>query len=125
MPATANKFVHILWKNLICDNVAAVRFYALPERRGCWRRSVYGRCLYKGDASAGCRRGAQCAPAPSGAVEIPLTLSDKLGGNSKASLTLARAARPKGMGLIRKKGKTFGVPLLVRSAAAQAAKMQL
>ena len=25
---------------------------------------------------------------------------------------------PKGMGLIRKKGKTFGVPLLVRSAAA-------
>ena len=26
LPATANKFVHILWKNLICDNVAAVRF---------------------------------------------------------------------------------------------------
>ena len=28
LPATANKFVHILWKNLICDNVAAVGFYA-------------------------------------------------------------------------------------------------
>ena len=28
MPATANKFVHILWKNLICDNVAAARFCA-------------------------------------------------------------------------------------------------
>ena len=32
---------------------------------------------------------------------------------------------PKGMGLIRKKGKTFGVPLLVRSAAAQAANKKL
>ena len=28
VPATANKFVHILWKNLICDNVAAARFCA-------------------------------------------------------------------------------------------------
>ena len=28
MPATANKFVHMLWKNLICDNVAAARFCA-------------------------------------------------------------------------------------------------
>ena len=28
MPATANKFVHILWKNLICDNVAAAQFCA-------------------------------------------------------------------------------------------------
>ena len=28
LPATANKFVHILWKNLICDNVAAVSFRA-------------------------------------------------------------------------------------------------
>ena len=31
----------------------------------------------------------------------------------------------KGMGLIGKKGKTAGVPLLVRSAAAQAANMQV
>ena len=28
MPATANKFVHILWKNLLCDNIAAVSFFA-------------------------------------------------------------------------------------------------
>ena len=26
LPATANKFSHILWKNLICDNVAAAWF---------------------------------------------------------------------------------------------------
>ena len=35
VPATANKFVHILWKNLICDNVAAVYVCAIPERREC------------------------------------------------------------------------------------------
>ena len=28
VPATANKFVHILWKNLLCDNIAAVSFFA-------------------------------------------------------------------------------------------------
>ena len=39
---------------------------------------------------------------------------------------LLRAQRAlKGMGLIRKKGKTAGVPLLVRSAAAQAANTQV
>ena len=42
------------------------------------------------------------------------------GGRWKASLTLARAARPEGKGVIRKRGKTAGVPLLVRSVAAQA-----
>ena len=34
MPATANKFVHILWKNLICDNVAAVAFFRLTPGAG-------------------------------------------------------------------------------------------
>ena len=34
MPATANKFVHILWKNLICDNVAAVSFLRLTREAG-------------------------------------------------------------------------------------------
>ena len=47
------------------------------------------------------------------------------GGNTKASLIFARAARPEGKGLIDKKGKTFGCPLLARSAAAQAANIQL
>ena len=32
LPATANKFVHILWKNLICDNVA--RFGFAPDPGG-------------------------------------------------------------------------------------------
>ena len=43
MPATANKFVHILWKNLICDNVAAVRFCACPREAG--DLAMYGLCL--------------------------------------------------------------------------------
>ena len=34
LPATANKFVHILWKNLICDNVAAGGFCAWPRGGG-------------------------------------------------------------------------------------------
>ena len=34
VPATANKFVHILWKNLICDNVAAVAFFRLTPGAG-------------------------------------------------------------------------------------------
>ena len=47
------------------------------------------------------------------------------GGNTKASLIFARASRPEGKGLIDKKGETNGFPLLARSAAAQAANMQL
>ena len=55
VPATANKFVHILWKNLICDNVAAVGFCARPRGRGCWRCKVYAYRFREGDAPAGCR----------------------------------------------------------------------
>ena len=43
VPATANKFVHMLWKNLICDNVAAVRFCACP--REARDLAMYGLCL--------------------------------------------------------------------------------
>ncbi len=42
VPATANKFVHILWKNLICDNVAADKFRACPRGGGL---AMYGLCL--------------------------------------------------------------------------------
>ena len=34
LPATASKFFHMLWKNLRCDNVASVAFYAGAGRRG-------------------------------------------------------------------------------------------
>ena len=44
---------------------------------------------------------------------------------AKRDLPLRAKRALKGMGLIRKKGKTIGVPLLVRSAAAQAANTQL
>ena len=43
---------------------------------------------------------------PYGVAVVPLTLTQQMGGSRKASLTLARAARPEGKGLIRKKGKT-------------------
>ena len=63
VPATANKFVHILWKNLICDNVAAVGFFACPRGRGCWRCETCAYRFREGNAPAGCRyAGAQCAP---------------------------------------------------------------
>ena len=133
VPATANKFVHILWKNLICDNVAEARFHARPRGRECWRCEALACCFREGDAPAGCRyAGAGCAPlqgdaafsapkswprsvwraevvAPyevaavngtraSGVAAIPLTLTRQMGGSRKASLTLARAARPEGRG---------------------------
>ena len=42
-----------------------------------------------------------------GVAVVPLTLTQQMGGSRKASLTLARAARPEGKGLIRKKGRSF------------------
>ena len=62
VPATANKFVHILWKNLICDNVAEARFYARPRGRECWRCEALACCFREGDAPAGCSASAGCAP---------------------------------------------------------------
>ena len=63
VPATANKFVNILWKNLICDNVAEARFYARPRGRECWRCEALACCFREGDAPAGRRyAGAGCAP---------------------------------------------------------------
>ena len=158
MPATANKFVHILWKNLICDNVAAVGFCARPRGRGCWRCKVCAYRLREGDAPARCRyagavSGAQCAPlrgersvwragvvaqngaprssrptklhgnsplAPYGVAVVPLPLTRQMGGSRKASLTLTRAARPEGKGVIRKRGETIGVSPLVRLPRAAA-----
>ena len=57
------------------------------------------------------RRGAHRAPA-SGAASVPLTLPEQPGGSRKASFTPARAARPKGNGVIRKGGETLVSPLL-------------
>ena len=62
VPATANKFVHMLWKNLICDNVAAVGFFACPRGRGCCRCETCAYRFHEGDAPDGCCAGAQCAP---------------------------------------------------------------
>ena len=68
VPATANKFVHILWKNLICDNVAAARFCARPRGRGSCRCETYTYRFREGDTPAGCRyAGARCAPLRDGA----------------------------------------------------------
>ena len=44
------------------------------------------------------RRGAHRAPVPLGVASVLLTLSEQLGGNRKAALILARAARPVGEG---------------------------
>ena len=156
VPATANKFVHILWKNLICDNVAAAQFCARPRGRGCWRCEACVCCFREGDAPAGCRyAGAQCAPlrvtdaafsapgswprmarrvvAPYDVAAVNGTrtvlgwqpircLSQwQPGGRGKASLTLARAARPEGRGGdSQEAGGTLVPPPLVRSVAAQA-----
>ena len=65
--------------------------------------------------------GARIARPRPGAATVPLTLIWQPGGSRKASLTLARAARPKGKRVIDKRGKPFGCPPLARSAAAQAA----
>ena len=140
VPATANKFVHMLWKNLICDNVAAVGFFACPRGRGCWRCETCAYRFHEGDAPAGCRyAGAQCAPlrvtdavfsAPGswlrmarrvvapydvaavngtrtvlGWQPIPCLSQWQPGGNRKALLTLARAARPEGKGVDSQEGE--------------------
>ena len=65
------------------------------------------------------------APARSGVEPTFAYPFGQPGGNTKASLIFARASRPEGKGLIDKKGETNGFPLLARSAAAQAANMQL
>ena len=57
----------------------------------------------------------------SGVASIPLTLTRQMGGSRKASLTLARAARPEGRGGdSQEAGGTLVPPPLVRSVAAQA-----
>ena len=43
-----------------------------------------------------------------------------MGGSCNALLTLTRAARPKGKGVIRKRGETIGVSPLVRLPRAAA-----
>ena len=154
VPATANKFVHMLWKNLICDNVAAVGFFACPRGRGCWRCETCAYRFHEGDAPAGCRyAGAQCAPlrvtdavfsAPGswlrmarrvvapydvaavngtrtvlGWQPIPCLSQWQTGGRGKASLTLARAARPEGRGGdSQEAGGTLVPPPLVRLSRA-------
>ena len=59
---------------------------------------------------------------PYGVAANPLHIATASGWQPQSGTTPLRAQRVlKGMGLIRKKGKTAGVPLLVRSSAAQAA----
>ena len=59
---------------------------------------------------------------PYGVTAMPLHAAMASGWQLFGGTTPLRAQRVlKGKGLIRKKGKTAGVPLLVRSAAAQAA----
>ena len=153
LPATANKFVHILWKNLICDNVAADRFCALPRGRGTVDVRSANVVLVKATLRPGAvrarnarpyevaRRGRRAlrnctaihllAPYGVGAVNdtrtilgwqpIPCLLQWQPGGSWKASLTLARAARPEGKGGdSQEAGGTLVPPPLVRSVAAQA-----
>ncbi len=153
LPATANKFVHILWKNLICDNVAAVRFAPDPGGGGAGDVRSANVVLVKATLRPGANFGApglwsrvarrgrralrNCttihllAPYGVAAVNdtrivlgwqpIPCLLQWQMGGSWKASLTLARAARPEGRGGdSQEAGGTLVPPPLVRSVAAQA-----
>ena len=61
MPATANKFVHILWKNLFAITSRRISFAPAPGVGG-WRCMAYAYCSREGDAPARCRAGAHCAP---------------------------------------------------------------
>ena len=126
VPATANKFVHILWKNLICDNVAAVQLCAWPGRRGCCRCKACACCLHEGDAPAGCRyAGAHvvrqhteedgcnlarvlCWRALRALLGWQPTFAYPLGrpgGDAKAPLTFTREARPEGNGVDWQEGE--------------------
>ena len=69
--------------------------------------------------SHGCCAGARCAPFWGGSPLL-LTLWGGRAAMQKRHLPLRAKRVLKGMGLIGKKGKTAGVPLLVRSVAAQA-----
>ena len=114
LSATANKFVHILWKNLICDNVAVVSFCAGPGRRECWRCKVYGYCSREGDAPAGCR-----AAAPRwGGSQSPACRNSSWVADGKRHLLLRAQRVLKGKRVIDKREKTAGCLPLARSAAA-------
>ena len=64
-------------------------------------------------------RNAAAGRAPCGVAANPLHIATASGWQPQGGTTPIRAQRVlKGKGLIRKKGKTAGVPLLVRSAAA-------
>ena len=98
----------------------------LPSGRAA-RAKVRGAKLLAAQPPEAARRAGSTprgAPA-SGVASVLLTVIRQMGGRRKVSLTIAREARLKGKRLTRKKGKTLGCPLLARSAAAQAAKMQL
>ena len=57
---------------------------------------------------------------PLGWQPIPCLPQWQSGGRRKVSLTLTRAARPEGRGVIDKRGETMGFAPLARSVAAQA-----
>ena len=79
-----------------------------------WRAEVVAQ------ASLSCRCTAIHLLAPYGVAVVPLPLTRQMGGSRKVSLTLTRAARPKGKGVIRKRGETIGVSPLVRLPRAAA-----
>ena len=98
--------------------------HLLPQIRARFARKVRNAKLPAAHVPKATRRAGttpQGRALPLGWQPILCLSQQKPGGNWKASLTLARAARPEGKRVIDKRGKTFGCPPLARSAAAQAA----
>ncbi len=97
LPATANKFVHILWKNLFA--ITSRRFCLAPDPGGggavdVWLApAVCIKATLRPGAGMRAREARLLGQQPTFAYPL-----GRPGGNTKASLTFARAARPEGRG---------------------------
>ena len=125
-PRPQTNFIHILWKNLICDNVAAVGFCAWPGRRGCCRCEACAHRFREGDAPAGCQIGraevvAQASfscrhaaihlLAPYGVEFVLLTLWGSRAADGKRHLLLrAQRALKEGVVIRKRQGEPYGSP---------------
>ena len=98
LPATANKFVHILWKNLFAMTSRRLGFAPDPGGGGAGDVRPSPVVSVKATLRPGTGMRARNARPPRGVAEILLTVSPKMGGRGNAGLTLARAARPEGRG---------------------------
>ena len=113
-PRPQTNFVHILWKNLICDNVAVISFAPDLEGGGAGDVRFMLTVSVKATLRPGAVRARGVRRTPLGWQPIPCLPQWQLGGRRKASLTFTRAARPEGgVGDSQEEGEPYWFTLLL------------